>query len=168
MATRRKVNKNGGTRKKYKSHNGGNGEDIPCGKNEKGELTKCPPNHRCEIIDGKPLCKPSIEIKLTDNDNNVTLIVPWKRHEKWLKYVQTLNNYINEIKSMRSNRELNRTKLSKDNKELIQKIENKELLQSISCANNSDELIIQNVLLKHFINAQSDNLDEDESKESIE
>ena len=168
MATRRKVNKNGGTRKKYKSHNGGNGEDIPCGKNEKGELTKCPPNHRCEIIDGKPLCKPSVEIKLTDNDNNVTLIVPWKRHEKWLKYVQTLNNYINEIKSMRSNRELNRTKLSKDNKELIQKIENKELLQSISGANNSDELIIQNVLLKHFINAQSDNLDEDESKESIE
>lgn len=173
MATRKKVHKNNCTRKKCKHITGGNNEDIPCGKNANGDLTKCPPNHRCEMVNGVPLCKSSVEIKLSNGDASVTLIVPWKRHEKWLKHTSILNTYIADINTMRTSRDFNRTRLNKDNKELMKNIDNADILQMVSGANNSDELIIQSILLKHFtkdtdtdIETQTTTLDEKKSLES--
>ena len=150
MRTLKKESKknNKHTRKTFK---GGNDDDIPCGINEKGESTKCPPNHRCEIVDGKKLCKPSIEIKITNNKDSISLFVPWKRHKKWLKYYDVLNKQIALIKALRSDRGKNRNKLMQENKELIFEIKNKDRIKDMIGANNSDELIIQKVLLMHVI-----------------
>lgn len=170
MKTRKNLPRNNRklTRKIYR---GGN-DDIPCGVNEKGELTKCPPNHRCETIDDKKICKPSIEIKITDNKESISLFVPWKRHEKWLKYYDVLNKQISLIKSLRSDRKKNKKILIQENKELIDEIENKDLIKDIIGANNSDELIIQKIILMHLLkgNQDSDNtqIEEEETKESDE
>ena len=120
MKTRKTIHK-AISQKKYtrKIVKGGNPEDVPCGVNDKGALTKCPPNHRCEIIDNNPVCKPSVEIKITSGDRSISLFVPWKRHEKWLKYYDILNKQFDLIKSLRSDRKMNKKKLTQDNKILI-------------------------------------------------
>ena len=92
MTTKKeKKNSKNNTRKKT----GGSDDDIPCGINSKGENIKCPPNHRCEIMqNGKKLCKKSVDIKLEYNNESFTIQVPWKRHEKWLSYIDVLNQNI--------------------------------------------------------------------------
>lgn len=168
MKTRKNIprNKQKHTRKTY---HGGN-DDIPCGVNDKGELTKCPPNHRCETINDKKICKPSIEIKITNSKESISLFVPWKRHEKWLKYYDVLNKQIDLIKSLRSDRKKNKKVLMQENKELVDEIENKELIKDIAGANNSDELIIQKIILMHLLkdNQESDNTQIEEEKETEE
>ena len=76
---------------------GGNDNDIPCGVIN-GIKVNCPPNSRCETMkDGKKLCKKAVSIKLIKDDNEFTIDVPWKRHERWLKFKDTLSNYIPHI-----------------------------------------------------------------------
>ena len=158
MKTRKTIHK-AISQKKYtrKIVKGGNPEDVPCGVNDKGALTKCPPNHRCEIIDNNPVCKPSVEIKITNGDRSISLFVPWKRHEKWLKYYDILNKQFDLIKSLRSDRKMNKKKLTQDNKILIDEINNKEFVKGIIGANNSDELIIQKIILMDILEHMKNN-----------
>ena len=85
---------------------GGNDNDIPCGVIN-GIKVNCPPNSSCETMkDGKKLCKKAISIKLTKHDNQITIDVPWKRHERLLKFKDTLSNYIPQIISFIQNKKI--------------------------------------------------------------
>jgi flagellar motor protein MotB len=143
----------------------GGADDMPCGLNDKGEKIKCPTNHRCENVDGKQLCKPSIEIHLSNKENDITLFVPWKRHKKWLEYRNLLTNNIHKIIQMRSNKDLNRKKLNDMNNLLLARINDKKLIKTLSGANNSDELIIQNIIFEYIIESQNQGNNEETQKD---
>ena len=131
--------------------NGGSNGDIPCGINEKGEKIKCPPNHRCEKMeDGTEKCKKSVDIELKYDDDSITLQVPWKRHEKWLSYIDILNRYIPQIRTLIGDRKMTISKLKQTNDNLKINIRNEELTQQFKSANNKEELIIQNILLTNI------------------
>ena len=149
MTTKKeKKNSKNNTRKKT----GGSDDDIPCGINSKGENIKCPPNHRCEIMqNGKKLCKKSVDIKLEYNNESFTIQVPWKRHEKWLSYIDVLNQNIAVIKELLGDRKMNIQKLKDINQEIKININNEDLVNPLKSANNKEELVIQNVLLNHIL-----------------
>merc|ERR1711991_675152 len=107
--------------------------------------------HRCEKMeDGTELCKKSVDIELTYNDDSITLQVPWKRHEKWLSYVDILNRYIPQIRTLIGDRKMTITKLKQTNTKLKIDIGNEEITEQFKSANNKEELIIQNILLTNI------------------
>ena len=133
----------------------GGGDNLPCGVNEQGERIKCPTNHRCETVDGIQLCKPSIEIHLSNKEKEISLFVPWKRHEKWLEYKSLLIDKIDKIIQLRSNNTFNKKKLNEMNNLLFARINDKKGAKSLSGANNIDELIIQYIIFDHMVEIQN-------------
>ena len=170
MPTRKIRNTNDKKRKTRRIRGGDNTPDneIPCGVNDRGELTKCPPNYRCETISGKKICKPSVQINLTHNGESISLSVPWKRHERWLQSQNILNNNISLIKEIRSNKLMNKKRLTDENKRLLEQIDNPEQKKVMQGANNLDELIIQKILLMDSLKQQqspSETKEEEETEE---
>lgn len=156
----RRNNKSKTIKKKY----GGNPDDIPCGVSESGEKLKCPSSYRCETVNNKKLCKPSIIIKLNYKNESTTLSVPWKRHEKWMKYQNILNLNIQNIKTMQSSTKLSKEVLLHENKSLFNMIDDNQVIKDFQGANNLDELIIQNIILHHYLESIG-KLDEKQTKE---
>jgi len=152
------------------------GNDIPCGVID-GKKVNCPPNSRCETMkDGKKLCKKAVSIKLSKDENEFIIDVPWKRHERWLKFKDTLSNYIPQLsvfindkkipplvldnlsqvlRVKYKNSKITISLLKELNSHLKTKINNKLFINSVSGANNENELIIVTILYVDMINKES-------------
>ena len=122
MSTKKKYMKpkSGGTRKLCPCLKGGN-NDQPCDNNN-----KCPKGFRC--INRK--CKGSQDINLSNNDLSIKLTVPWVRHTRWLEYINTLNENIEKIISIKNNK-FTRETLKDINSNLMNQVKNKSKIESL-------------------------------------
>ena len=157
MSTKKKYMKpkSGGTRKLCPCLKGGN-NDQPCDNNN-----KCPKGFRC--INRK--CKGSQDINLSNNDLSIKLTVPWVRHTRWLEYINTLNENIEKIISIK-NKKFTRETLKDMNSNLMNQVKNKSNVESLKGASNNDELIIVNVILTEII--RTENIDNREPEPNTE
>ena len=144
MPTRKIRNTNGKKRKTRRIKGGDDtpDSDIPCGANDRGEATKCPTNYRCETLSGKKICKPSVQINLSHNNHSISLTVPWKRHERWLQSRNLLNENIELMKDIRSNKLMNKKRIIEENIRTIAEFNDPAIIKPLIGANNIDELII--------------------------